>query len=124
MLVQAGEETAASTFASQYIDKATIDDAQTLNGIAWDIVDPESKKDATKRDLKLAMKAATKANDLLKGEDAAVLDTLALVHFETGDLEKAAALQEKAVKLAPVDNADVRGRLEKYKKALKDKGKN
>ncbi len=124
MLMQAGDETAANAFASQYVEKATLDDAQALNGIAWTIVDPDSKKDAAKRDLKLAMKAATKANALLKGEDAAVLDTLALVCFECGEIEKAAELQEKAVKLMPSADEEVKGRLEKYKKALKDKSKN
>jgi len=120
-LSQAGEEEAANAFASKYVDKATEDDAQTLNTIAWNIVDPEApKKDPAKRDLKLAMKAATKANSLLKGENAMVLDTLALVCFECGEVDKALQYQEKAVKLMP-DEKEVQERLEKYKKAVKDK---
>ena len=124
ILSQVGHEDEANAYAGKYIEKATIDDAQMLNTIAWNIVDPDSKKDTAKRDLKLAMKAANKANDLLKGEDAAVLDTLALVCFESGEVEKAVQLQEKAAKLMPTDNDDIKSRLEKYKKALKDKEKN
>jgi len=120
-LTQAGDETAANAYASKYIEKATEDDAQALNAVAWGIVDPDSPKKNGPRDLKLAMKAASKANDLLKGEDPAILDTLALVCFETGDVSRAIELQEKAVKLMPGENEDIKGRLDKYRKALKEK---
>ncbi len=123
-LSQAGDEAAANAYASQYVDKATEDDAQTLNDIAWKIVDPDAPKKDEKPDLTLALKAASKANSLLKGEDGAVLDTLAAVYFAKGDLQNAIDSQDKAVNLmaagTTIDN-EVKLRLDKYRKALKDK---
>jgi thiol-disulfide isomerase/thioredoxin len=68
-----------------------------LNQVAWSIVDPES--DVPSRDLDLAMKAAEKAVEFSKG-DAAILDTLARVHYLKGDLNKAIEIQTKAVEKA------------------------
>ena len=75
-----------------------LDDAQALNRLSWLIVDPEST--FAKKDLDVAMKAANKANELTKGKDAAILDTVARVHFLKGDKAKALELQKKAVELA------------------------
>ncbi len=74
------------------------DDADMLNVIAWSIVDPAAN--VKTKDLGLALKAAHRADELTKGESAGILDTLARVHFEKGDIEKAIALQTKAVSLA------------------------
>ena len=62
------------------------------------------------------MKTAKRANELTKGEDAAILDTVARVYYEKGDLESALEWQRKAVKFAddsPVGE-EVRETLEKY----------
>jgi tetratricopeptide (TPR) repeat protein len=91
------------------------DDATTLNELAWTIVDTAGLE---KRDLDVAMKAATKANDLSHGKDAAILDTLARVYFEKGQIDKAIEIETHAV-----DNAtgqmkpELEKVLEKYKKA-------
>ncbi len=77
--------------------QANWDDSGFLNGIAWFVVDSKAVKT---RDLEFAMKAAKRANTLTDQKDAAILDTVARVHFEMGDLEKAIACQRQAVKCA------------------------
>ena len=54
-------------------------------------------KGIDKRDLGLAMKLAERAVELSKSEDAAILDTLARVFYEKGELERAIEWQRKAV---------------------------
>ena len=81
------------------VDKAIADkDSSALNGIAWTIVDPEGKVE--KKDLDLALKAAMKADELMKHEDPAVMDTLARVYFLKGDVDKAVEIETKAVEAA------------------------
>lgn len=95
------------------------DDAMMLNQIAWFIVDPEAPVDNP--DLTLALQAAERANELTKGKDGAILDTLARVLFVKGDVKKAYDLQAKAVELAkgtPLED-ELQARLTEYKKALK-----
>jgi tetratricopeptide (TPR) repeat protein len=73
------------------------DDASTLNMLAWTVADDEG---VAKRDLSFAMKAATRANELTKHEDASIIDTLARVYWEQGNKAKAIELETKAVALA------------------------
>jgi len=73
------------------------DDAQMLNEIAWMVVD---NKGVSVRDLKFAMNAAEQANELTDGKDPAILDTLARVYYEKGDLKTAVKWQRTAVKHA------------------------
>lgn len=76
------------------------DNAQFLNQFAWFIVD---SPDVETRDLDLAMKAANRANELTNEEDAAILDTVARVYYEKGDMRNALKWQRKAVELAGDD---------------------
>ncbi len=71
--------------------------AGSLNQLAWFTVDDE---EVTTRDLKFAMKAATQACKLTDYEDAAILDTLARVCYEKGDVKTALKWQRKAVEQA------------------------
>lgn len=80
--------------------EANWDSQQMLNQIAWMVVDD---KTVVKRDLDFALKAAERANELAKSEDAAILDTLARVHHDRGDLEAALEWQKKAVEQAGDD---------------------
>jgi thiol-disulfide isomerase/thioredoxin len=73
------------------------DNAGLLNMMAWSTVDDEGVKE---RDLDFAMKAAQRANELTDEKNAAILDTLARVYFEKGDLKTAIKWQRKAVKNA------------------------
>jgi thiol-disulfide isomerase/thioredoxin len=109
--------TGGYAYGTKLVDGLFKDEAQALNFIAWAIVDPEAKHET--RDLKLALKAALRANELKKGEEPNVLDTLARVHFASGDSAKAIEIQTKAVELVK-DNPDAlkdfQGRLDEYKK--------
>jgi len=122
LMVQAGDD-GALEYGRKLVEGPAKDDANALNAIAWTLVDPDSKIDASKRDAKLALQAATRANELTKGENFAILDTLAKATFDTGDASKAVELQEKAVKLAPEPTPDMKERLDKYRKAVKEKDK-
>lgn len=71
----------------------------TLNGFAWDIVDPNTRLKS--QDVDLALLAAQKASELTDHSDAPILDTLARAHFLKGNVDKAVELQRKAVSLVP-----------------------
>ena len=73
------------------------DSPSMLNMLAWTVADDEK---VAKRDLSFAMKAATRANELTKYEDASIVDTLARVYWEQGNKTKAIELQKKAIALA------------------------
>ena len=73
------------------------DKAQVLNGLAWITVDD---KEVKSRDLQFAMKAAKRGCELTDYEDAAILDTLARVYYEKGELKQAIRWQLDAVKQA------------------------
>ena len=80
-------------------------DADTLNVMAWLIVDPAGSVE--KKDLDIAMKAATRANELTGGKDAGTVDTLARVYYLKGDKAKAIELQTRAVELAKAGKNDM-----------------
>jgi thiol-disulfide isomerase/thioredoxin len=86
------------------------DDAAQLNQIAWGIALLRGE-----RDLPLALKAAQRGVELTEQKDAAILDTLARVHYESGDLDQAIAWQQKAV-----DRGDARGELAATLKKYQD----
>ncbi len=90
-----------------------------LNALAWTILTGE---DVKYRDLKLALKAAERANKLTEGKEAAVLDTYARALFDNGKVKEAIEAQTKAVKLAE-DKDELKKELEetlaKYKAAEK-----
>jgi thiol-disulfide isomerase/thioredoxin len=90
--------------------------AQALNQVAWTNVDPEDMPE--KPDLDVALKAAARANELTKGEDPMILDTLARVHFLKGNLDKAIEFQTKAADLSKDNDQvkeEIQGRLDEYK---------
>ena len=73
---------------------------ELLNQFAWQIL---TKDGLAVRDVKLALRAAKMANDATGGQDAAILDTLALALFENGQKTEAVKVQSKAVRLAKTD---------------------
>jgi thiol-disulfide isomerase/thioredoxin len=86
------------------------DDAGQLNAAAWSIA--TSRGD---RDLPLALKAAERAVGLTDQKDAAILDTLARVHYESGDLDRAIEWQKKSIA-----QGDPRGQLAATLKKYED----
>jgi thiol-disulfide isomerase/thioredoxin len=112
-----GDRGAASAYGKKLVDSVFKDNAGALNYIAWSIVDPDTKLDDSKRDIKLALRASQRSNELTKFENSMYLDTLALATFLSGDAAKALELQEKAIKLMDEKDPEMVGRLEKYRKA-------
>lgn len=96
MLTQIGDAPRAYAYGRELMTSFT--DPALFNQLAWLVVDDEAVK---VRDLAFAMDAATKGNDLARGEDAAILDTLARVHWEKGEKAKAIEIQKQAVAKAP-----------------------
>jgi hypothetical protein len=95
------------------------DNPQGLNEIAWTIVD---RPGLEKRDLDLAEKLAKRAVELTDNKDGAIIDTLARVYFEKGQLDKAIELQTDAVSKAQGEmKRELEATLEKYKKEKADK---
>ncbi len=72
-------------------------DPGTLNYVSWHVA---ANPKVARRDLDFAMKAATRADELAKHEDASIIDTLARVYWEKDDKDRAIALQKKAIDVA------------------------
>lgn len=109
---------AAYAIGQQLVEN-NFDDYRTLNSIAWTIADGEGLE---VRDLDLALKAAVQANKLTESKDAAILDTLARVYYEQGDLKSAVKWQKLAVQNADAGaNGDtIRKVLEQYQDEMSD----
>ncbi|MEN0021265.1 MAG: redoxin domain-containing protein [Planctomycetota bacterium] len=94
-----GREDEVWPIATRLIEKAIkAEDADKLNELSWMIVAPGSTWQS--RDLDLAMRAAVKAVEFSKGEDASILDTLARVHAREGNFRKAIEVQQQAINKA------------------------
>ena len=96
-------------------------DAEPLNNLAWFVLTHETVQ---VRDLDFARRAADRACYLTESNDPRMLDTLARVYFEDGDLAEAIRYQEKAVKrLEPNDRSAeiIRETLENYRKLARDR---
>ena len=124
LLLHESDNANAYVYGAKLVDGVYKDDADTLNQMAWWVVDPDAEG-VEKRDFAFALKAAERANALTNGKSPGILDTLAKVHFDMGEIAKAIELQQKAVDLT--DDAqmkkDLTERLEQYKKAAgKSKG--
>ncbi len=117
ILLQHGDTDAAYEYADE-VSKAAWDDAGSLNAIAWTVVDDEQVK---RRDLDFAMKLADRANEITKGESPEILDTVARVHFEKGDVDQAIELEKKAVEKAESPmKEDLQKALDRYEAAKTD----
>lgn len=112
-----GEKYEQAYKAADEVAEANSDNAQELNQLAWFIVDNQAVK---QRDLDRAMKYASRAVEVTDGKEGAVLDTLARVQFEKGEIDKAIETQTKAVEVADAGmKDDLTKNLEKYKAAKK-----
>ncbi len=89
--------------------------AGVLNGLAWITVDDAK---VTTRDLGFALKAAEQACTLTDHENAGILDTLARVYFEKGDIRTAIGWQRDALEKAGESSmaGELRETLIKYEK--------
>jgi len=100
--------------------KAVWDNAQMLNTIAWELTTNEQIQ---VRDHEFALKLARRAVELTDRESGMILDTLARIHYEMGDVSKALEIQREAVKHAEQGFEDqLKEWLERYEKEAKNKG--
>jgi thiol-disulfide isomerase/thioredoxin len=106
----------ANAWAKQASEGVVKDNAEALNGLAWQMVDPETQLEG--RDVDLALKIATRANEVAKEKNPGVLDTLARAWFTKGDVAKAVEFQRKAVAL----DGRLKGALKEYEDALAKRG--
>ena len=84
----------ARAILGNWLDEASDDG---LNSLAWKIL-TELEKD--KRDVKLALDAAERANKLMEGKNGNTLDTYAMALFQNGKVEEAIEMQTKALEAA------------------------
>lgn len=126
LLLRAHEYDKAYAYANTLIDGPFKNDSEQLNAVAWYIVDPDAKVE--KKDLKVARRAAERAAEITKNEAPDVLDTLAKVNYDDGNLAKAIEIQEKAVKLIEANDKykefeeEITNRLKEYRAAAKKSG--
>lgn len=113
---------ARAELGSKLVDKAiAAKDAPGLNQIAWSLVDPEL--DLEERHVDLAVRAAEAGSRLTEDSDPAILDTLARAYFWKGDLDKALAIQKKAVENAKgAMKESLEAAVAEYEKAIKGAG--
>jgi thiol-disulfide isomerase/thioredoxin len=97
MIAMLSDVDGAYAFLTKCIDGYFKDDSDALNDVAWYILDASG---LPRRDLALAHRAVTRANELTGGNDASVVDTLARSHFMQGDVDRAIELQKRAIELA------------------------
>jgi len=110
------KEYAAAYQLASKVSEANKDNAVVQNQIAWRILTDDSIE---QRDLKLAETLANRANEITKGNDAGVLDTLARSLFMQGKKERAIELQSQALKLAETDQQEMLQKtLDSYKKGV------
>jgi len=96
LLLTAHSTEAAYTVGREFV-RDNWDDAEALNRIAWFVVDEPGIRT---RDLAFAMEAAQRANELTEGRSPHILDTVARVYWEQGEVGTAIVWQYKAVERA------------------------
>ncbi len=99
---------------AQKISDDNKDDVRLLDKLAWGIAtDPSIES----RDLDLAEKIATRGNEVAKGQDPSVLDTMARLRFMKGKPDEAIRLEQQAMAVAGDDQKDeFQKTLDAYKK--------
>ncbi len=107
-----GDAAGATVVASRLAAK-DLENPQYHNQLAW-ILATEAKD--AKPMLEIAEKSAKLANDLSKGNDPEILDTVARIQFVMGQKEAAVATQQKAVNAAEAKaKKDYQKTLDSYK---------
>ncbi len=94
-LLVSGDSEKANDVAKQLADKQYKDLPQGLNMLAWAMVDPKGKY--THGDIDLAIDIASRAVEVSKGKDPAIIDTLAAAYAKKGDFDKAIETEQKAI---------------------------
>jgi hypothetical protein len=123
LIASADSDAKALDYGRHLIEDVVKGNPGALNNVAWLIVNPEAKKKPEPRLFKLAVQAAQRADELTKGKEPSIADTLARAYFLSGNVAKALETQERAIDLAkgsPMeDDRSMRDRLAEYQKAAK-----
>jgi thiol-disulfide isomerase/thioredoxin len=111
----------AYQYGERLLTSVFSDSAQALNALAWSVVDPENKSGRDSKLVKLALRAAKRADELAKGKDGAIADTLSLAYFDDGNIAAAVETAERALSLSkgtPLEES-VKLHLEQFGKGSK-----
>lgn len=79
------------------------DDAGALNNFAWNLLTSDQYE---LQYSDLALRMSKRSNEITQTKNWAYVDTLALARFETGDVQKAIDLEQKAIELCDGPGAD------------------
>jgi thiol-disulfide isomerase/thioredoxin len=114
-----GDVDKALAYGQKVLDTTFKADFRVLNLLAWAVVDPEAKVKPDARLVKLALAAAQRADEMVKGKSADIADTLARAYFVSGDYTRAVETAKRAVQLAGQgpESAELKERLEEYERA-------
>ena len=104
----------AQVLADQ-LAKENWDNAQLLNALAWSMATEIPQE---RRNYEAAARMATRASELTGGEAASILDTVARIYYEQGDLEKAVQWQRRAVARNAGGIQEINEALKKYEAEL------
>ena len=96
LLSQLGRRGEFNETAAIIVD-SNVDQFELLNGIAWKIA---AMQKGDGRDLDLALKAGMLASEGTDHSNCSILDTVARVYYEQGDIPQAVLWQKKAVSVA------------------------
>jgi len=120
LMLASPENTDKAALYAAHLVETYKDNPAQLNALAWGIVDPKSPKRPEALN-KVALKAAMRADELSKGKDAAIADTLARAYFVNDNLPKAIETQARAATAAKGSEIEkeLQDRLAEYKKASK-----
>jgi thiol-disulfide isomerase/thioredoxin len=103
------------------VDKAIVERSdRDLMSVALAIIDPGT--DIQRRDLDMAMKAATAAAEVTENKNGVVFVTIARIHFLKGEYDKAVETQTMALRVIHPNQKDkAETTLEEYKAKLAEK---
>ena len=96
------KDVSAANIVGRYLIEKAAEDAKLLNEFAWDLLTNEAFGHQFNE---LALAAAEKCYLASGGENWMYLDTYALAEFDTGDVDAAIELENKAIELCPANAA-------------------
>jgi thiol-disulfide isomerase/thioredoxin len=117
LLMNLGKDADAMAYGTKLVGGLLSSRADDLNQFAWILTNPPNPK-PTPPIAELALKAAARADELSKGTNADIADTLATAYFASGKKDLAISTEERAIKNStdPEVTAELKKSLEKFKK--------